>query len=308
MAVEKIRIAYSGEALQNGAMDVLDLAPALLAFAGLIQRANKVIGNDFGVSVTLNADDIHKGSFDFQLGIVSSIMQQVKLFGSTANESGLLALIEVLSGSVTFGKGLFWLIKKIQNRRITSAKESGADVALGIQGEAEPIVISKKLYAVLIDYEVRVQTERIMAPLKKQGINAFETRNAEDIEDKTPIVRIAEEEAVYFDTPPEGIEPIEDTVSTQAMILSIVGIVFDEEQKWRFTDGDTKFWAKIDDVDFWRRVESGELSFSKGDKLRCEITIRQHVEPDGKITVSRTINRVSEHIKIGKQIALDFDK
>lgn len=32
----KVRIAYTGEALENGAMDINDLAPALLAFAELV--------------------------------------------------------------------------------------------------------------------------------------------------------------------------------------------------------------------------------------------------------------------------------
>ena len=60
----KARIAYVGPALDNGEMDVRELAPALLAFAGLVESANAAIGGKQNIRVMLNQDSIRKGSFD----------------------------------------------------------------------------------------------------------------------------------------------------------------------------------------------------------------------------------------------------
>lgn len=48
----KIRIAYTGTAMEDGLIDADELFPALAAFAKLIQRANKVIGNNEDIKVT----------------------------------------------------------------------------------------------------------------------------------------------------------------------------------------------------------------------------------------------------------------
>ncbi len=43
-SVTKARIAYVGEALENGEMEVRDLVPALLAFSDLVENANRALG------------------------------------------------------------------------------------------------------------------------------------------------------------------------------------------------------------------------------------------------------------------------
>lgn len=55
--VQKVRIAYVGEALNSGVMDVNDLTPALLAFGNLVKRVNIVIGNEHPVRILLKSDD-----------------------------------------------------------------------------------------------------------------------------------------------------------------------------------------------------------------------------------------------------------
>ena len=49
-----------------------DLAPALLAFAELVKRANVLVGNTQPVRLMLNADSIKRGSFDVTLELIYS--------------------------------------------------------------------------------------------------------------------------------------------------------------------------------------------------------------------------------------------
>lgn len=67
------------------------------------------------------------------------------------------------------------------------------------------------------------------------------------------------------------VEP--DVVFEQEMMLKIVSIVFDEKQKWRFSDGESTFWARIADESFWQKIDEGSLAFRKGDRLkvRCKV-------------------------------------
>ena len=60
----KIRIAYDGEALRTGTMNVRDLAPALIALSDLFEESNKVL-NDKDSAVQLRVQsDFRTGSFD----------------------------------------------------------------------------------------------------------------------------------------------------------------------------------------------------------------------------------------------------
>lgn len=60
----KARIAYNGPAIENGEMDVRDLAPALIAFADLVESVNNVLKGEQKIKVMLNQDSLQRGSFD----------------------------------------------------------------------------------------------------------------------------------------------------------------------------------------------------------------------------------------------------
>ena len=53
-----------GPAIENGEMDVRDLAPALIAFADLVESVNNVLKGEQKIKVMLNQDSLQRGSFD----------------------------------------------------------------------------------------------------------------------------------------------------------------------------------------------------------------------------------------------------
>ena len=73
----KARIAYNGTAIENGEMDVRDLAPALIAFADLVESVNNVLDGEQSIKVMLNQDSLQRGSFDITFILNMGILDQV---------------------------------------------------------------------------------------------------------------------------------------------------------------------------------------------------------------------------------------
>lgn len=309
---EKVRIAYAGPALEDGAMDVNDLAPALIAFAGLVNRANKVIGNEQPVKVLLKADDIKKGSFDVNLELVYTTLEQAKLFVGMSDENGLAALMEVLGWGANcvpvagfLGGGIFKLIKYMKDKRIAGIDDPGEGIAKITLTDGTTIDVDEKTFKVYLDHESREKIEKVVEPLMQVGIDSFELRNPANYEDKNAVVSVEKDELPYFKTPELSTLDESEIINKQVIYVKIVSIVFDKEQKWRFSDNDITFWAKIDDEDFWRNINNGTYAFRDGDRLKVECEIRQYWENNNLVT-KRRITKVLEILKRPTQIKLDF--
>lgn len=87
------------------------------------------------------------------------------------------------------------------------------------------------------------------------------------------------------------------------MILHIVAAVFQDANKWRFTDGSgAPFSAAILDQEFVAKVNAGER-FGKGDALDVEMELVQTVQ-NGRINIERRVLKVLRHISPNQQLTL----
>ena len=78
MAGTKFQIRYDGPLLADHAMDVRDLAPAMLALGDLIREANHEINEGRSkVNLLVNSDFEH-GCFNINFELVQSLLEQVK--------------------------------------------------------------------------------------------------------------------------------------------------------------------------------------------------------------------------------------
>lgn len=303
----KVRIAYDGVALENGSMDVRDLAPALIAFSDLVKRANRLIGNEQPVRLMLKADDIKKGSFDVNLELVYSTLEQAKLFTGMSEDVGLKALVEVLGLIYGGGKGVFWLIQQIKGKKITQINDSDPDKVIVVLNNDTRLETTAKVVNVFMDHQARKSIEAVVAPVNRQGIDSFEIRNPEKYEDKNPSLKVTKDDLGSFEAPELAKGEEEDIVNIQEMFVQIVSIVFDEKQKWRFSDGECVFWANVEDEEFWKGIESGALAFRSGDKLKVKCEIRQYIDPKtNNPTTERKVLKVLKIIERPTQIKLDL--
>ena len=309
MASEKVRIAYEGEALENGSMDIAYLAPALMAFGRMVQRANDVMGNTYPVRLMIKADNIRAGSFDVTLEIVTTTLQEIKLFMGIADDVGLKALVEALGLGCGTYKGLIWLIKHIGLRKVVKVDEStphGTVVNLTLNDNSN-VIIDKKVYNFYVDREVRAHIDEVMKPLEMEGVDSFQVRNPLRPESKEHFEKINSEERAMFMAP--ELNPTVETsnVTESEERLNIIGVVFDKNQKWRFSDGDVQFWARIEDEDFWKAVISGKYAFRDGDGLNVICKKVQVVTTNGDVKTERTITKVLKVIPKPTQIQLPLE-
>lgn len=302
---KKIRIAYVGEALNNGAMDINDLAPALLAFANLVKRTNTVIGNEQAVRVLLKADDIRRGSFDITLLLDYNLLEEAKLFMGLAEDTGLKDLMDVLGMGITAKESIFWLIKLLGFKKIRKTEKDKDRVKIILE-DNRVITVTQNVYNVFMDFEARTLIEKVVTPVKKEGIQGFEIRNPNDYNDSKPTVSVDKESVDCFAAPALETKVEPDIVYEQDMMLRIVSVVFDEKQKWRFSDGEAVFWAKIEDNKFWKEIDDGILAFRKGDKLKVRCKVVQRIGENESLVSERTIIKVIKVIPKPTQIKLNF--
>ncbi len=305
--IMKARIAYTGPLLDHGEMDVKELAPALIAFADLVENVNTIIGGEQPIKVLVNQDSIQRGSFDVTLLLmVDSILEQAKLFMGVADESGLSALVEILGFAGSSCASIFTLIKWINGRQIKSIEDKSPNIAEITLDDDKRIQTNKKTMKVFLDLKCRVNIERVISPLLIDGIDGFELRDPENKTDKAPLETIKKSEVGIFKSPPaQKMEDVESKGATQRLIVQIIAPNF-EGGKWRLSDGNNPFWATIEDEDFLRKINTHSLVFGKGDVLIVNCHMQQFIK-NGKLSSEWFIEKVLD-IKLQKeQIQLPFE-
>lgn len=310
----KARIAYTGESLDDGSMPVRELAPALLSFAELVERSYKVIGGEQKIKVLLNQDSLKRGSFDITFILNLDVLEQIRLFVSSAKESGLDDLLTVLgwidstAGVATLvSGGVFGLIKCIRGRGIKKVTDNGNKTADLLLSDDTKLTVHIDTLKVFFDAECRKSIERIIRPVMEENADGFQLRNPGDITDKHPIVNISQREAILYKTPPpsEPDESINNVTEKQKMIAHIISVNFNNG-KWRLSDGTNAFWATIVDDEFLQKVENGDIAFAKGDNLQIEYYLEQTVK-SGKLSTTYIITKVLTTLRNPKQTKLNLE-
>ena len=282
---ETLCVAYTGAAVDSGAMSVNDLAPALLALSNLIGEANRALNNDDSkVEVRLNAH-FERGSFEMSFELIQSLSNQIKLLFSDSysiedilNHIGLFCTISGFTGI-----SLFQLIRWVRNRKIEKIEETDKKT-IKIVIEEEIKEVSAATWILFRSHKVKQHLEGILHPLTKEGVDGFEVR---DKDNKKTLERIESTEVEIFNAPAEELN------STRIAVIKIVKLSFDRTLKWRFSTGESDFSAVITDKDFLDKVERGEIAFRIGDALKAELHTKQQIFSDS-IKETITVTKVLE--------------
>lgn len=281
----QLDISFEGDAVQNGAMNVRDLAPSMLALGALFESANKALNGESAV-INVNVKATSAGSFHILYEVIQS-----QAFGMTfpdflASAVNMKELI--FGGSIA----VFTLVKllKGKNPKVEKINENRFKLTIDKQEYEVPLEFIK-LYQ---DVSTRKAISEVVRPVKNIGIDRFVVS-----EGKNLLQTVGKDEVSSFDMP-EVKEPILDQISQKA--FSLVSLAFKEDYKWRMTDGQVIYSVTIKDEAFLKRVNNNELAFAKGDVLLCELrTIQWQVE-DGVRTEYEIIKVVSH--KPARQLPL----
>lgn len=292
-------IKYDGPALASHQMDVRELAPALIALSTLLEQANKTAYPD-SADVRVNVQGTFKGgSFGVDLIAIQSIGQQIVTMLSGPNATAAANLFGILGGlGLLGGSGLIALVKWLKGRKPTSIKIVGDTTVFEIQTVEfvetfEVDLVAAKLYKSRV---VRQSLAKVIKPLERDGIDYFACGR----EGQTEAV-VTKDEASAFDLAASEEDVVSDNVS-EGVLLQIESAVFKQDNKWRFNDGATSFFAEIADQGFLGRIDSGGERFGKGDVLIVDLRRTQSVTDTG-LKLDYVVERVLDH-KAPLQIGL----
>lgn len=278
MSTTSFQVVYDGPALAGSTIDVRELAPALLAFGDVIEQANSTL-NDGRTSVSLRVNASFKsGCFGIDFSVVQSLVDQVAgLFKDPA-----VVTAKELAEHIGFvyGKGaattlgVIGLIKWLRNRKITRVVLLDDGMAR-IEINGEKFETEQRTIALLRNYKLRQALEAAIArPLEKEGYESVAISQKPD----AGFVIISKSERGYFIAPPPDTEELADQTTTAN--LQLVNVAFKGDNKWRFFDGTTQFYAALLDDRFVHRVQLGEENFASGDILTVSLRKRQWLEGD----------------------------
>ena len=309
MNKKTVRIAYTGPEVDSGAMDVRELAPALLAFGELIEESNRALNGENAKIKVLVKSDFKKGSFDVGFEMIRSLSAQLNLLIGSVHDVSIeqLSIFMGIAGGLSqlSGISLLDLIKWIRGRKIKNATtlENG-NIRLDIENDKDQdsIEVTKKVIDLYRNILVRKQLDQVLKPLEKEGVESFEVRSADD--HKKTITSISKKERDYFFVPeiPEA-EPQELTSQRRA-VFKIVEISFEEQLKWRLDDGESRIYATILDEEFLKGIDRREYTFAKGDTLEVLLRTRQTLTTKGSIKTEHEVLEVIKHYKKPIQIPL----
>lgn len=284
-------IKYDGPALSSHQMDVRELAPALFALSSLLEESSKAAfpeGNEVRVNVQGN---FKGGSFGVDLIAVQTIGQQIVTMLSGPQATAAANLFAILSGIGLLGTGgLIGLIKFLRGRKPTSIRTEGDQVVFEVR-ETEVIesftvdLVAGRLYKSRI---VRQSLAKVVKPLERDGIDVFACGK----DGKTQAV-VEKSDLPFFQIAASEADIVSDNL-VENVLLQIESAVFKEDNKWRFHDGATAFFAEISDPLFIARIESGAERFGKGDVLVVDLRRIQTVTDNG-LKLEYIIERVREH-------------
>lgn len=300
MAGDHFRIVYDGPAVEDGEMDVSQLASSLLALGKLIENADAIRTGEPGrVKVRVKAD-VLRGSFDVGIAVhwIEGFKDAAIAWALTPEGAGTLALLGFLGFNVKDatklgGKGVIQVVRWLRGRRVARQIILQDGNTTLVAEDGEQLDVDSTVARLVDDPTIRQPLERFTEPLRDDGVEEirFEESAGE------PIERIVSDEAPSF-TASAGAEP--SSSDTFRATYQIKRLFFDRGRKWRLSNGAQTIQAEIEDEDFWRRVETSEVSFARDDYLVCTVRMDQWLSSNG-LRTEYVIARVEQHIPAPKQ-------
>lgn len=295
------KIGFDGPSVENGEIDVADLAPALLALGELFSAANQALNKD-RAEAKLRIRASEKGSFVALLSLdVSFVTDLLDVFAASPDRvTAADQLLELLIKGGTITVGLFYALRFLRGKR-PDKTEKNENGTTSITVGPTTIVVDQRTVILLEDYRTREATEKFVGTaLNAKGINKV---SFDEESDGTPELILTKDDIAAVKVPePEDDDKTETTTKREALV-KIVSAQFAEGYLWRFTDGTNTFTASMEDQDFLNRLDRSEVVLSKNDTLRCEIEETQTLAGN-KLKTDAKILEVKEHISGARQLKL----
>ncbi len=303
MSRDHFRVVYDGPAVEDGEMDVSQLASSLLALGKLIENADAIRTGELNRVKVRVKSDVQRGSFDVGIAVhwATGLADAATAWAMTPEGAGTLALlgifgINIKDAAVLGGKGVIQTVRWLRGRQIKRAvalKDGNTEL---VAEDGETWAVDPLVARLVEEPSIRQPLERFTEPLREDGVEEvrFESKPGH------PVERITATEAPVF-MANAGAEP--SSSDTFRATYQIKRLFFERGRKWRLSSGAQTIQAEIEDEDFWRRVESSEVSFAKDDYLVCKVRMDQWLSSAG-LRTEYVVLDVEQHLPAPKQVKL----
>lgn len=296
---EYFSVTYNGPALDEHRIPVTELAPSLIALSEMFMVAHRLTGDGVSPPPSLDVRANREGSFAVEL-VLDATNAAVDLFSQrevVATATGVTLLVPVVSAL-----RYLRLVARLGRQHTTEELEPGLLRITWPDGTTFEGPPSAQRLA--DDMDFRRSARDTLAPVeRREGIDSVTIR-AEDPAIIEPITL----DALYvrdLDVPPRDDEVFAESVREVA--LNPLKPSFEAEKKWYVSDGVSKFWVTMHDLDFSQRVVASVETFGAGDVLRCRMRTRQLRNSDGGLTAEHIIEEVLEHLRRPPADSIQFD-
>lgn len=293
----QVTLRYAGASVEEGAIDVRDLSPALLSFADLLQRSASVALGPEVVVRTKIRSGLRKGSViaNFDLYLEGAI--QLAAFATSTYGSQLPALLQAIGIHKAPGTSLLKLLKWLRGREEREViKQDSGNIAIVVDGNNNTIVVAPEVYDLYRDADIRRAAYGVARPLEQPGIDSLQFKEGRRVAERISVQDAkALQAAVRPVQPPPKLPPAEQIESEEMLTVDLLQGVFSEGESFRFYDGETKFWARISDASWWAAIHNRTDGYYEGDRMRVRMVIRQGVDTKGNLTKEREIVEVLWH-------------
>lgn len=293
MAENHFRIIYDGPAVEDGEMELSQLAPSLLALGKLVETLDAIESGEAGRVRVMVRSDLRPGSFDVGLSI--DFIHSIKDWLISPTGQAVIGVMGLLGLSgVGVGTGLIQAVRWLKGRPVkTKIVLEDGNVSIET-ANADVLIVPAAVARALDDPNARQQLEKFTEPLRDDGIDhiRFESKEHKSSE------KIFANEADYF-VASSGSDP-----TSQAKFRAtyqIKRLYFERRKKWRLSNGAQTILAEIEDDDFWKKVEAADVSFSADDYLVCDVRMDQWMNNATGLKTEYIVEKVREHIPAVKQ-------
>ena len=302
--METFRIGFEGPGVDNGEIDVLDLAPALLALGELVQTANSVLNQD-RAKARLIVRASENGSFIAVLALdvsfITDLLDKLAAHGQgiTAAKDLTNILLAAGGGVGAVGAGVFAALRALRGRKIEKIVDN-SDGTKTLIGGGNSVIVEKRTLILLQSPGVREMTEMFArSALRAKGVEGIRIMREKDT--GAPDVRLEHTDIPALSMPSQDEAEVIETTHEREGLLKIVTGQFQEGYKWRFSDGSNTFTADMKGTDFLTRMENAEIRLSKHDTLKCRIRETQTLQ-GSNLRTDIEITAVTKYIPGPRQL------
>ena len=270
---DTLTLKYSGAQVRAGRMDAYETAGNIIAFADFIGVAARATYGE-GAKLKTEVKAFEHGSFAVQFALDFGLLQN--LFASGPDPRSLYDLIWQSFEAWKHLKGEDPLKTEVTNDGSVHVTNHGGQVAI-YRAETINIITSP---------EAAAAASRFVGKPMEGALDSVTIEHGREV-----IASSSRADAPYI-----GFLAARETLTENIVKvwLNLESPVFKEGNKWKFSDGQSSFYAEIEDKAFLADVDKGRERFGKGDLLFVEMRHRQSGTVNG-FKLERSIIKVIEH-------------